>query len=597
VICSPVSGTRFALGINPVACSATYNAVSASGGFVITVVDTTAPALADPPPDQTVLTNNPLGAVATYAAPTATDTVDASVAVVCSPASGSTFPVGPTDVTCVATDDFNNAAIHVFTVTVILQDNDGDGVNNGVDNCPAVANPNQADLDGDGAGDACDAVNAFSGLAAAYAFNEGSGTVLADRSGNGNHGILGAAAPAWTAHGRFGGALNFDGIDDFVEIADSASLDLTTGMTLEAWVNPQTKNGWRTVLIKEAPDSLSYALYASDDATRPDGYARIGGIPRRVQGYSSSLAVNEWNHLTATYASGTLRLYVNGLPVGTEYFSGPIETSAQVLRLGGSSVWGDYFRGMVDEVRIYNVALTQAQIQIDMQRSVEPGALAPATSTTGLVAAYGFNAGTGATLHDSSGKANHGSISGATWASGFSGGALAFDGSNDFVAVADSVSLDLASGMTIEALVKPAASGGYRSVALKEGPAGLVYALYANDATPRPSGYVRVGGIDRAVLGNEPGLPPGHSHALPLNEWTHLVVTYGGGRLRLYANGVLIGSETRTGTIALSAGQLRLGGNAVWGEWFNGLIDEVRIYSRPLTIAEIQANRVSPVAP
>jgi hypothetical protein len=523
--------------------------------------------------------------------------VDASVAVVCSPASGSTFPVGPTEVTCVATDDFNNAAIHVFTVTVILQDNDGDGVNNGVDNCPAVANPNQADLDADGIGDACDAVNAFGNLVAAYGFNEGSGTVLTDRSGNGNHGMLGPASPAWTPQGRFGGALSFDGIDDFVEVADSASLDLTTGMTLEAWVNPQTKNGWRTVLLKEAPDSLSYALYASDDATRPDGYARIGGIPRRVQGYSSSLATNEWNHLTATYESGTLRLYVNGLPVGTEHFSGPIETSAQALRLGGSSVWGDYLRGMVDEVRIYNVALTQAQIQIDMQRSVEPGALAPATSTAGLVAAYGFNEGTGPTLHDSSGKANHGSISGAAWASGFSGGALAFDGSNDFVAVADSVSLDLAAGMTIEALVKPAASGGYRTVALKEGAAGLVYALYANDVAPQPSGYVRVGGIDRAVLGNEPGLPPGHTHALPLNQWTHLVVTYGGGRLRLYANGVLVGSETRTGTIALSAGQLRLGGNAVWGEWFNGLIDEVRIYSRPLTVAEIQSNRVSPVAP
>jgi hypothetical protein len=97
------------------------------------------------------------------------------------------------------------------------------------------------------------------------------------------------------------------------------------------------------------------------------------------------------------------------------------------------------------------------------------------------------------------------------------------------------------------------------------------------------------------VLSNEAGLPAGHSHALPLNQWTHLVATYGGGELRLYANGVLVGSQKLTGTIGVSGRQLSLGGNTVWNEWFTGGLDEVRIYNRALNLVEVQTNRYAPV--
>ena len=78
-----------------------------------------------------------------------------------------------------------------------------------------------------------------------------------------------------------------------------------------------------------------------------------------------------------------------------------------------------------------------------------------AATTPGLVAAYSFDAGTGTTLADSSGLANTGTISGATWAAGKNGGALTFDGVNDSVTVPDTASLDLSTGMTIEAWVRP----------------------------------------------------------------------------------------------------------------------------------------------
>ena len=67
--------------------------------------------------------------------------------------------------------------------------------------------------------------------------------------GSGNQGLL--SGPVWTSSGKNGGALSFDGVNDLVTIADSATLDLTTGLTLEAWVNPTALDGWKAVIAKE----------------------------------------------------------------------------------------------------------------------------------------------------------------------------------------------------------------------------------------------------------------------------------------------------------------------------------------------------------
>jgi hypothetical protein len=170
---------------------------------------------------------------------------------------------------------------------------------------------------------------------------------------------------AWSPSGRFGHALSFDGVDDWVTIADANALDLTTGMTLEAWVNPSALSGWRTAVLKEAPNALAYALYAHDNAPRPAVTITVAGLDRSALG-ASALPLNTWTHLAATYDGTTLRLFVNGVQVGTLAVSGPMATSAGALRIGGNAVWGEYFSGLIDEVRIYNRALTAAEIQSDM---------------------------------------------------------------------------------------------------------------------------------------------------------------------------------------------------------------------------------------
>jgi hypothetical protein len=205
------------------------------------------------------------------------------------------------------------------------------------------------------------------GLVAAFGFEEGAGTSVADSSGRGNDGTVSGAA--WVP-GRFGSALSFDGVNDMVTVLDSASLDLSAGMTIEAWVNPRALNDYVTVVMKERPGHLAYALYGSTDTGRASGeIATVGNFDTRSL---TPLPLNTWTHLAVTYNGTALTLYVNGGAVSTRAVTGTILQSGNPLRIGGNLIWGEYFNGLIDEVRIYNRALTGFEIQGDTKVSVQP---------------------------------------------------------------------------------------------------------------------------------------------------------------------------------------------------------------------------------
>ena len=106
-----------------------------------------------------------------------------------------------------------------------------------------------------------------------------------------------------------------------------------------------------------------------------------------------------------------------------------------------------------------------------------------------------------------------------------------------------------------------------------------------DQAGGRPLGQIDVGGERNAV----------GSAALPLNAWSHLAATFDGAVVRLFVNGVQVGSLGFSGSMAASTGCVAVGGNSVWGEWFAGLIDEVRVYNRALSASEIQQDMQTPV--
>jgi glucose/arabinose dehydrogenase len=205
------------------------------------------------------------------------------------------------------------------------------------------------------------------GLVASYGFNEGTGTTLTDVSGHGHPGTV--TGPAWSASGHTGGALAFDGVNDFVSIADQTELDLTTGMTLEAWVNPSALGtSWRTVVFKEQAAHMTYAMYANTSTGQPTGQAYVGG-QRDARG-PTGLTAGTWTHLATSYDGSTLRLYVNGTQVTALAVSGPMTVSTGPLKLGGNAIWGEWFAGLMDDVRVYNRALTASEVQSEMNTPV-----------------------------------------------------------------------------------------------------------------------------------------------------------------------------------------------------------------------------------
>jgi hypothetical protein len=255
---------------------------------------------------------------------------------------------------------------------------------------------------------------------------------------------------------------------------------------------------------------------------------------------------------------------------------------------------------------VYYFRVTSADAFANSATSPLPGS-APATfvmsNPAGLVAAFNFDEGGGATANDASGMANNGAISGAAWTTaGRFGGALSFDGASNWITVPDSPTLKLASEMTLEAWIRPAALTGWRPILYKESPfsatvpatgTGMSYALYASDLNAPPSVYAMTS------AGSDQWIHALGTAMLPLDTWTHVAGTYDGSALRLYLNGVLVKTTPHTGPIFDTTGPLRIGGSAIvvpgGAQFFKGFIDEVRVYSRALSPLEIQADMTTPL--
>ncbi|MCK4623801.1 MAG: heparinase II/III family protein [Phycisphaerae bacterium] len=220
------------------------------------------------------------------------------------------------------------------------------------------------------------------GLVACWRFEEGKGDRLLDTSGRGNHGTIRGAT--W-AKGRVGGGLKFDGVDDYVVVPKSASLNsITKEITLMCWIKtPLT--GRYTILERWLceDESLQRCLELDVDSEGKCVHFALSptGDPGTWHSYSEAIPANKWVHIAATSNGRAMRVYVNGQPDPSS--STPeaqrIHQSTSDLHIGAwrSKIdkWVYFFKGGMDEIKIYSRALPHEEILNDYKAGSPKGTI------------------------------------------------------------------------------------------------------------------------------------------------------------------------------------------------------------------------------
>ncbi|MBI3415850.1 MAG: HYR domain-containing protein, partial [Verrucomicrobia bacterium] len=396
VVCNPPSGANFPVGITTVNCTATDSVnATASCSFTVTVLDTQPPVITCPTP---LFVPSDLGQCyasgVALGAPVVNDNCGVASVVSNAPAQ---FLVGVTTVTWTATDVHGNTATCTQSVTVPDQQPPviicpanitvaappGQCSSNVVfavsatDNCPGVfvatvpssgfafpigtttVTSTATDLSGNAS--SCTFTVTVTGtcdptLVANWKLDDASGLSALDSSGNGNTGSL-VNGPLWSA-GASSGALSFDGVNDYVDAGNGASLNPTTAITLVAWVKASSTAATGGLIVKDNATTHQYALWL-----------QAGGKVRLVIGAAvltgtTTVTTGVWHQLAGTYDGTQLKIYLDGALEGTLAASGTMSNNGVNARLGGRAFTTPLtLNGALDAARIYNRALSQSEIQ------------------------------------------------------------------------------------------------------------------------------------------------------------------------------------------------------------------------------------------
>lgn len=416
-----------------------------------------------------------------------------------------------------------------------------------------------------------------------YNFDEGSGTNLYDRSGNGNNSDSFGGDPTW-ATGKFGKALELDGNDDYINCGTN-SLDFNPGST------PHTLSAW--VYPTGTPQTYNYIMSIGNNS---DGEQSSIGITNTnalyLSAYSSPIvttdytlpSLNRWYHISLIYSDGTADFYVDGVKVESESIS--VSTTTGKCRIGSHLGNSSFWQGKIDDVRIYNYARTQKQIVEDMNAGHPVGG-SPVGSQVGY---WKFDEGYGTTAYDSSPHGNDGTLTGTTlpeWTSdGKFGKAFNFNGGEERIDVGNIEAFDLFSqASTISFWIKksnqermiPMAKFHYDGGNSK----GWMFDFDSN--------YSRVNIADGSGYAWQPQFG-----AIDDDTWYHITLTFDDSSRQAipYTNGVQGNSVTipEGEFVPASLYSMTIGSRPDSTTWnpMQGLIDEVKIYNSALTEDEIK---------
>jgi len=414
------------------------------------------------------------------------------------------------------------------------------------------------------------------GKVAHWRFNETGGTTAFDSVGP--HDANLTNGPTWdTSGGVQGGAVVLDGTDDYVIVPYNSYID-PENFTVMMWVKPDVLEasalflgagggGWTSTggyRIQMSSSSGGVAIWCNDGTTNYNA------------GATNALNVGEWNFVAASYDGTNIKLYVNDV-------NQPGTATATCSRLTNQDIWigrswgVTEFEGEIDEVMLFDKALSATEIN---NAYVSSGAISSITS--GLIGYWKLDETSGTTAKDSSGSGLDGTlVNGPTWAGtgGVVKGAINID---DATAMAVEIpyqsGIEPTTGVTYAAWVYLTNNNWYDVILNHKRDNDI---LRITNST-LPQFILRINGTTRTLTAPS---------ALSLNRWYHIVGKYDGSEMALYVNGKKVSSAAYAGNIGTWSRGWEIGTDGefyIAGETIEGYIDEVRIYNRGLSDAEVR---------
>ena len=378
-------------------------------------------------------------------------------------------------------------------------------------------------------------------------------------------------------------SLEFDGVNDIVEIPHSASLDFSGSFTIEFWMrSPGTGPGQDLIIDKSHGQGGAKGWFFQ---SRPSvglvdfGLGNGSGFPLITS--TTDLFDDEWHHLAGTYDGNTIEFFVDGISQGTTV-GGTFSDNGLPIRMGNTATISRYFRGQLDEVRISDAVLAPSEFLLS----------GPSTTMGYWRFEKGDVDAAVAVVADSSSNSNlgtplNGPVLRDSVPDGFAGNpnsqSLEFDGINDTVEIPHSESLDFGGAFTIEFWMRSPGTGAGQDLIIDKshGFGGQTGWFFQS----RPG----VGLVDFG-MGNGVGFPLITSNKdLFDNEWHHLAGTYDGTNIEFFVDGISQGTAV-AGNYQNNDQPVRMGNTQSISRFFKGQLDEVRISNTVLNRSQFLLN-------
>jgi len=363
----------------------------------------------------------------------------------------------------------------------------------------------------------------------------------------------------WTSSGKYGGAYSFDGDGDYIVLYEQTNIPYNaTPHTLSAWINIDSLDN---LGVGDNLVIVSWGNGATKEM-RSFEISSGGNLITSYYGYDFDTgytpSIGEWVYVSWVFNGTYQWIYADGSLVDEDAVTG-INTiqSGNVMRFGqGTYGFDNYFNGTIDEVRIYNYTLSQSEIQSDMD-SPYP--------IKRPVFSYSFETNSNSRTYDTHifTKGNYSS-------------SVSFDGADDYISISESSDLNISNEITVGAWVKTNKDG--HDVIYDDGAStGTGVTLYYHSGNYFAFLVENITGNYVLSIYNNP----------TSDTWYYVVGVYNGTHTILYINGNEVDSDRQYGDIRQYSYGSAIGSETDGANYFNGTIDEVRVYNHSLSSSEV----------